>query len=200
MNRLIRSASISAMVLTLGACQILPETPPPPSEHDLGKLTDFAPSKQLPATVVLSGIDAPSWLQGREIRYRLMHRHPSRIHAYARHQWVAPPPELIERYLGQRLALATPPAATAEQRPWQLHLSLDAFEQTFDGDRRSHAVIQFRAILRSPAGNSSGRKSFIRRQSTEPDIDGALSGLAAVTNHAAAELEEWLEKRMQPRD
>ena len=200
MNRLIRIVSLITTVLIVGGCNLLPETPPPPSEHDLGQLADFAPSSQLPQPVTLTGVDAPSWLEGRQIRYRRLSREPSVIQAYARHQWVAPPPELLERYIEQRLERASGSMDSARQSPWRLSLMLDGFEQTFSGSERSHAVIRFRAELRSPAGAVFARKTFVQRKRTAPEVDGAVTGLSTVADGAVTDLEQWLAAQMQKHD
>jgi cholesterol transport system auxiliary component len=187
MNTRLLAPSVMLLGLALGGCAsgFLPEPPPLPRSFDFGPLP---PGSGGGGAVVSGGVRAPSWLDGQEIRYRRLYRHPGALSAYAGSQWVAPPAELLEQRLAARLvAMAAPEAGP----PPRLNVELQAFEQVFEASDRAYVVAAARVTLQR-RGEAPVQQLFSVRLPSSPDIEGATRRLPEAAEALLDELLVWL--------
>lgn len=177
-------------VLLAGCASLFPEPPPPPRGFDFGPLPAAGSSQPLAEAVTLATVRAPSWLDGPEIRYRQLDRHPGALSAYAGSEWVAPPAELLEQRLRHRLA-AMPPPEHAGVPPLRLDIELQAFEQLFEGPRQAMVVASARATLARRGAPAQSRVFSIEAPST-PDVAGATRSLPRAADALVEAILAWL--------
>lgn len=167
--------------------QLLPSLPPAASTYDFGPLPgDAAPPLLFHAE--LAALDAPSWLNGPDIRYRRLDEQPGVLRAYSQNQWVADMPELFEQRLRHRLAQAAPPASG---RSGLLHVEILSFEQVFVEPDEAHVIALARATFED-AGGRPHRRDFESRRPSSPDVEGATRGLPAVADEVIDAIMAWL--------
>ena len=159
----------------LGACSVLPASPPAPVVYDLG-----TPSGQLKAAVSLQSVDSPDWLDSTAMLYRI--GDPNRVQSYRDARWAAQPSMLLSERLQQRLS----PQGTV--RP--LSLALDVFEQRFSSATSSEVCVRVRAKfagreqvfevkLAGGADAASGARAFAK--ASDALIEQVLEWTAATT-------------------
>lgn len=170
------------------------------SEIKTTKRHDFGPRplSTLPSTVpgsvrlAFQQVEAADWLAVTEIHYRLLYSDPTRIRAYAYHQWVAPPSKLMEQRFRQ-VWLSASENASPQGTPARIKIELQRFEQVFDSPTLARAVVQVRAQLfrpgRSPHAGTD--RIFIIEGDCAPDVQGAIKTLAAMANQAVLAIWRW---------
>lgn len=160
----------------------MPKRAAAPRYHDFGPVTLDSTLPRVP--VALRDIDAPSWLNGDAIFYRFVNDEPTRLRAYADNRWIAPPAQLLEQAVRERLS------ADLRPRYW-LELRLERFEQDFDAADRSRVVIRVRAVLVELDGTVAAQRIFQRSAKSSPDVRGAIHGLSYLGETAARSIRDW---------
>lgn len=187
-KQLATASVLSVMLLALSGClQLIPEPDPPAQDYDFGPPPEERP-EALPARVRLTAVEAPSWLDGRDIRYRRLDEQPQALLAYARSRWVAAVPELFAHRLRQRLAQATPAGRRSEL---VLSLEIERFEQAFTGPDDAYVALQAHARVEDAGGSVQAREVSLERASA-PNADGATEELSVLADMAIDDLLEWL--------
>jgi cholesterol transport system auxiliary component len=154
---------------------------------------------------VLADIEASGSLDGSSVLYRLGYANPNELRPYAHARWSAPPPQLIRQRLRQQLARgravldlgdSAALARSGGAAPRVLRLDLEEFSQVFDSQAQSWGLLRLRATVmdNTPAGEKLlAQRSFVIRQpAPTPDAPGGVRALAAATDAAADEIEQWL--------
>lgn len=183
--------------LFLAACIGNPPRQTDPVLHDLGDADGGWPASGL----ALSGfrVRAVSWLDAPAVLYRLSYADDLSRRAYAGHRWVAPPAELFERNLQRRLVAARPDQRGTGCR---VALTLDELEQRFSSAQQSLVVLDARATLLPPHGETRlARRAFSVKQTADtPDARGGVRATRVAADSLAQELARWLETlaREQP--
>lgn len=170
---------ILALALWLAGCSLYPQRPPQPALHDFGP----APASQAGTPPAIT-VEAPAWLHEERLRYRLRYADPTGVRFYRLDAWLAPPPTLLEQYLGNALAGLQP--------GWRLHLDLTEFEQVFDSPSEARVVLGFQASADNGRGTLSERRFHLSQPCPSPDAAGAVTAHAAVAASAADALRAWL--------
>ena len=144
----------------------------------------------LPAKLPLRGVEvqAPSWLGGTAIQYRLLFAAAMKRESYSESRWAAPPAELIERSLNRQV--------TAAGNGCRLRLDLDELSQVFDTLQASRSVLDVRASLVTPNRDAVlARKAFSLMQAApSADARGGAAAAAADVQALGGELGKWLEQ------
>ena len=131
-------------------------------------------------------VRAPSWLGTTAMQYRLAADDPARRRSYAESRWVAPPAELVEAALRQRLI------GEAAGPGCRLVLELDEFVQTYDAAGNSRAQLALRASLSRKADNAVlARRAFSLEGGAGRDARGGVAAQAALQQQLASELAPW---------
>ncbi len=183
--------------LLLAACVGTPPRQTDPALHDLGDAGAAWPASGL----ALSGfrVRAVSWLESPAVLYRLAYADDLRRQAYAGHRWVAPPAELLESTLQRRLVAARPDEGGTGCR---LALTLDELEQRFTAAEHSQVVLEARATLLPPQGESRlARRAFtVNQVAPTPDARGGVVASRLAADRLAQDLARWLDAlaREQP--
>lgn len=169
-----------------------------PARYDFG----LAPAGQaviLPVKLSLADIDAPSWLSGRSIRYRLEYKETGRVYAYANSQWAAPPGELLARRLEQSVA-GIGHRESRVRAGCRLHIELEAFEQVFTSPGESHGLARLRASLANRATHAAlAQQAFSARvDAASADAQGGVAALSTAADTSVRELADWLKKAFDP--
>lgn len=178
---------LSAFLLT--ACIGNPSRQVEIARHDLGD-----PDGRWPATgVAISRVDvrAPAWLDSTVQWYRLGYVDPLTRHSYAENRWVAPPGELLERWLQRHIRTGPGEAAGPGCR---LVLWLDELDQRFDSPHASQVVLEARAILQPLRGDRVlARQEFrLTEVVPSPDARGGIQATRAATAALSRDLAQWL--------
>ncbi len=180
-------ALLCALFLT--ACVGNPQQQAVPALHDFGDAAGNWPSPGFPVSEFR--VRAVSWLDSPTQYYRLSYTDDLNRRAYAASRWVAPPAELLERFLQRRLVLAQPEAGRSGCR---IVIMLDELEQRFTSAQQSQVVLEARANLLPPFGDARlARRAFIVRQDAPtPDARGGVQATRAAANALSGELAQWL--------
>lgn len=145
-------------------------------QHDFGVLGVVVASNSV------INVNAPTWLWDNRLRYRLLYSESTQIRYYGLDHWLAPPPELLERYLRQYCQVA----------PFNLAIELLEFEQQFSSLRQASVVLSFTATALR-AQQVIGAKTFRLVIATpSADASGAVTGFVSLARQAVTQLQSWL--------
>lgn len=180
----------------LAACVGNPPRQTDIARHDLGN-----PEGRWPDVgIAIARIDvrAAAWLDSPAQLYRLSYADALRRHAYAENRWVAPPGELLERWLQRRILAGQPQGAGAGCR---LVLWLDELEQRFDAPQSSQVVLEARASLLPPRGEGFVAQHGFRvsQAAPTPDARGGVKATRVAADALAGELARWLKELARER-
>lgn len=181
----LRRFSLLCSGLLLSACGSLLPTPlPAPTLHDLGPVSGA--TLALPWQLGLQA-GAPPWIDDGGVHYR--QADDTRLAAYRDHRWAAPPSELLERRLRERLA----PPPPGKPGRW-LAIEIKVFEQRFATDGSATAQLGARALLFERRGGKLLASSdfALAEPAASADVQGGVAALAAVADQLAAAVLGWL--------
>lgn len=178
--------TIILLSLFLSACIGSPPRPADITRHDLGDMPGNGVLLALPVAAV--EVRATAWLDTPAQFYRLAYADATRRNVYAGSRWVAPPGELLERWLQARITFGQAGPGC------RLRLALDELEQRFDAPQSSQVVLEMRASLLPPRGDAVvAQTSFrVRQAAPTPDARGGVNGTRAAAAALAGELAQWL--------
>lgn len=185
----VRPLVLLAPLLAACACSVLPDPPPPLQPFDLGPLTETSAAPAVPGCIAFNRAEAPSWMEGTGIHYRLLHDKPQAYRTYAYHAWVAPPAELVAQRI-RRLLFAADCGSSAGHT--QLHVQLVTFEQVFESPEHAYAEVRLHATLGQGPGQYSVRRVFAGHRESRPDVYGAVETLPALTDRLIKEMGAWI--------
>lgn len=208
------AALAAVLAASLAGCAG-PDRPVRPVQYDFGPglvaaqpAAGAAPAstREAPQPLLqLAEIDAGATFDGTAVLYRLGYADANQLRPYAQARWVAPPAQLVRQRLRemlgrQRVVLNPGESATLARgsgpAPRVLRLELEEFSQLFDAPARSAGVMRLRATLleSTPAGERLlAQRSFTARHpAATADAPGGVRALAAATDAAVQEIEQWL--------
>lgn len=184
---------LAVMVFLLAGCVGSTPRATAIARHDLG---DPA-GRWAENAIVIRDVEvrAAPWLDSPALLYRLADTAPLRRQSYAESRWVAPPGELLERWL-ERLILPVQPAGEASGG-CRLVLWLDELEQRFGSPRASEVVLFARAGLWRGKRILAQQTVQIVRPAPTPDSAGGVQATRAAAEALAEALAQWLGERRQ---
>jgi cholesterol transport system auxiliary component len=165
--------------LALGiGCGIAPNSP---AVHDFGLPSHTAATPSGIFTDIK--VTAPPWLEDHYIHYRLLYSQPTQVRYYTLDSWVAPPAELIAQHFIANGTFTQP-----------LHIRLLGFEQQFDTVWQARAVLQLSVEAYSADHQRllGSRAIHLQQPTPSPDAQGAVVGLARLTQQAVGQIQDWL--------
>lgn len=196
--------SLFAILFALGACSILPSDKPKDlATYDLGLFRPPAKVTALATQVLIPDVEAPQWLEGSGIYYRLGYQNPARLEPYANSRWIASPASLITMRLRQRFAHASSKGATTpddvSRADYVLRVQVEEFSQIFETPTSSSAIVRMTANLIGAKDRVLvAQKSFnISRKAETPDAPGGVRALSEGTEDAISEILEWAGKTVK---
>lgn len=175
--------------LLLAGCVGTPPRPVDIARHDLGDHAARWP--QTGVNVARVEVRVAAWLDSTAQFYRLSYADPLRRHSYAENRWVAPPGELLERWLQRRILAERPEGAAPGCR---LVLWLDELEQRFETPRTSQVVLAVRASLQPGRGETvfAAHAFQIVQPAPTPDVRGGVQATRTAAAALAQQLAGWL--------
>lgn len=204
-----RAASALLAVLLLAACA--GGAPERTRHRDFDITLPAAPQssaapQRRDATLRVARVQAPAWLDTRELYYELAYVDPPTIAPYAYSRWVGPAPRLLGRLLRQRLAaygtwrgvLAADADAPADA---ELEVRLLAMRQVFTSQTESYAMIRVRATLTDGQGGDVIAQKELEGRAAAPSADarGGVQAFGRAAGQLAADLNRWLTSATQGR-
>ncbi|MFN6961617.1 MAG: hypothetical protein ACK4N6_05175 [Rhodocyclaceae bacterium] len=186
-----RQPFLALMCILLAACAGGPPRQALIARHDLGDPVGRWPER----AIVIREVDvrAAPWLESPAQLFRLGHTSPLRRQSYAQSRWVAPPGELLERWLS-RLILPVQPAGEAGSG-CRLVIWLDELEQRFTSPRSSEVVLAARAGLMRGNRILAQQAMQIARPAATPDSVGGVEATRAAAQALVEALADWLGER-----
>lgn len=178
--------------LLLAGCVGSPPRPVDIARHDLGDPGEPGGRWQA-GGVAISRVEvrAAAWLDAAAQAYRLDYADPLTRRSYAENRWVAPPGELLERWLQRRILTGHEASAGPGCR---LVVWLDELEQRFAAPRSSEVVLAVRASLLPLRGDAVLAQQVFRivKPGPTPDARGGVAATRAGADALAQELARWL--------
>ena len=165
----------------LAACANPAVRRPDQARFDLGPAIIGPP---LAVGVVAVTMEAPSWLAGSAMQYRLAYAEPVRRREFADSRWAAPPAELIGQALERRFA--------GRGGGCRLHVELDEFLQVFEAPAQSSQVLAGRATLYAGTDVADRYGFLVARAAPTADARGGVTAAAEAVAAVAEELGSWL--------
>ncbi|MEN8131778.1 MAG: ABC-type transport auxiliary lipoprotein family protein [Pseudomonadota bacterium] len=199
MNRSHSRLVLLLLTSTLSGCSLIPARPPLLARHDFGpppqhaQTVDFSTQERL----LLNGFSAPEWLKTTSIQYRLLYDDPTRLRAYAYHQWLAPPSKLMEqRWQEQGATQGHNTTTNTGLLGYRLKVELNRFEQVFDSPDAARVVIQARAMVMKPDQAKPVMERLLTAQrESAPDVQGAIESLASLADTLITDIRQWAKLR-----
>jgi len=160
--------------------------------YDLGPPTPPVYVGPLP-TLRLFDVRAPASLDTDDILYRMSYADPHRTAAYANSHWTMHPAQLLTERVRGALAARAPVLSGGETvNAPLLTIDLQQFEQVFDSESQSHAVLTARATLTRDGVLIAQQTFEARAPSSTADAAGGVQALAAASDEFVAQLVAWL--------
>jgi cholesterol transport system auxiliary component len=196
-------------VLALTACSALPEKPVRATQYDFGPgattLPSANPGAMLPP-LALADVESAGVLEGSTaVLYRLGYADAQQLRPYAQARWSMPPAQLVRQRLRDRLSERRAVLNAGESAslirsegslPLVLRVELEEFTHLFQSATASTGLVRLRATLvnDTPAGEKllAQRQFIVQRDAPTADAAGGARALAAATDAAAVEIEQWL--------
>ena len=203
------SALTILTALTLAGCSALPEKPVRATQYDFGPgATTLAPANagaMLPP-LALADVESAGVLEGSTaVLYRLAYADAQQLRPYALARWSMPPAQLVRQRLRDRLSERRAVLNAGESAslirsegslPLVLRVELEEFTHLFQSATASTGLVRLRATLvnDTPAGEKllAQRQFIVQRDAPTADAPGGARALAAATDAAAVEIEQWL--------
>lgn len=194
---------ILSFVLFAG-CSFSGSKPASLAFYDLGLKTAMIPIAVAPiqASIMMTEITAPVWLNSPVMQYRLAYNDSARTYHYAQSRWVTSPAKLLTRRIQDDLSQLTRKGVISSHEglksDYALHLELEEFTQVFDQPQSSRAVIRLRANLVERATRQllSQHKFSVEQATSTADAAGAVAALIQLSDQVSGELMQWLASQL----
>lgn len=159
------------------------------------------PGKTVPLSLQVATVDAPSWLNSRDMYYRLSYGSRGRVSAYSRSRWLASPPTMLSNLLVDQLSRAglwrvvLGPGGDIFA-DYTLHLHLTEFQQVFRTPGQSVGVVAARASLVDQKHDLVVAQTMFRFAvaARSADAQGGAAALGKASDELAAAVEHWLQR------
>ncbi len=201
-----------SLCVLLPGCSSLPDKPVRASLYDFGPgdLTAQPATRQAPLpAIAIDDISTPGGaLENMGVLYRLAYQDAQLLRPYTLARWSMPPAQLVhQRFksaLGQRRSVFAAGDSVALNRnqnaalPPVLRLELEEFSHVFTAPDASMGLIRLRATLLevTPSGEKliAQRSVTVQRPAATLDAPGGVRALAAATDAAIEQIDEWLQQ------
>lgn len=193
--------ALGLLVLALGACA----TPAPwQTPYTLSMPGNPAPHPS-PASAAsapilrVAAVDAPPWLEGQGIAYRLLYGNPQEIEYYREARWAAPPPQMLGQLVQDALLKSDAwKGVLGPESPARADVTLSLrildLAQDFERPRSSYGTLAVAATLIGDRDHRvlAQRVFRFRVRAPTPDAAGAVQSLSEASRHFALALQGWL--------
>lgn len=199
----VRSFLIVVCCLASAACSL---SPPKTWKYNYALRPMAAPAQgqaggapAVAATLRVAAVEAPNWLDGRDMYYQLNYSNRDRISAYSESRWLASPPVMIQRLMLQGLSgagdwKAVIGADDNARADYVVHLRLMEFQQTFKSKQDSFGLLMVRATLIDAGHDAVLSQHTFRFEVPSPsaDADGGAQALSKASHDLVAAVRQWL--------
>lgn len=201
---------VLGLLLTLTACA-LPKQTVRPVVYDFGPGSRIAappPALTTLTPLVLDEVVASPALDNTAVQYRLTYIDEQQLRPYAQARWSMMPSQLVRQrlreHLGLRRRLLDPgdhsafdgSRRLAPAPPLTLRLEIEEFSQLFEAPDKSVGLLRLLAtvIQTSATGEKriAQRRVVVQQPAPSADAPGGVHAMAAATNAAVREIDEWL--------
>lgn len=168
--------------------------------YDFGSLRALPPGTTplaLPP-ISVADINAPAWLDGTGMVYRLAYANDQQMHSYANSRWAMSPAKLFEQRFKARIAqeggLVLSLSDGAANLPL-IRMDAEDFSQVFDS--AAHSAVHVRVRVSVLRGRSLLAQKTFARQSPAPTADaaGGAVALATASDVLIGDVMMWLAKQ-----
>jgi cholesterol transport system auxiliary component len=168
-----------------------------PAIYDFGPEREKRAGRELIQGVLLiPSVNAPTWLEGTGIVYRLLYEDGARPRVYSLSRWVAPPADMLTDRVRDRFADVARAVVTSgygAREDYVLRVELDNFSQQFEAPDRSKVMLRARATLVSGSQRDLlDQREFNIERPAEPNAAGAVQALGEGANAFIEELVNWV--------
>jgi cholesterol transport system auxiliary component len=182
-----------------------PQGAPAPAVYDLGAERDKrTPGDRIKGVLSIPSVNAPIWLEGTGIVYRLLYQDGARPRVYSLSRWVAPPADMLTDRVRDRFADVARAVVTSgygAREDYVLRLELDNFSQQFDAPGRSKIVLRARATLLAGFERTLiAQREFNVELPAEPNAEGAVKALSEGAKLFLEDLVRWAADRLAKQD
>lgn len=188
-------SAILTLALLVNGCAIGPPAREAVVSYDLGPQRVHAQANPgIKATLMVSAVVAPAWLDSTGIVYRLAYLDAARPQIYAQSRWVDSPAALLTQRVRSRFAAAGPVVGNGDgaRADYALRIEIEDFSQSFTAADRSQAAIRMRVTLVNLSNRALlAQRTFSMEQPAAPDAEGAARALAQATDAVIESLLEW---------
>lgn len=208
-NRMVIAGWLVTSLLALSACSALPEKPVRATQYDFGPGPTVAPPANTSAALpplALAEVESAGVLEGStSVLYRLAYADAQQLRPYAMARWTMPPAQLVRQRLRDRLSERRAVLNAGESAslvrtegslPLVVRVELAEFTHLFTSATASAGLIRLRVTLvdDTPAGEKllAQRQFVVQREAPTADAAGGARALAAATDAAAVEIDQWL--------
>lgn len=195
-----------AGAVVLSACSVLPKPPATATLYDLGpaisKPVDLPVGKR---PVMVAAITGQGLIPGSTAMLYRFANVDQQLRAYQEARWSRPIEQLFGLQLRQQLEQGRPVLDTefsvtrmraGDQYPLVLRVDIENFEQIFQDDQHSKAVVQLRATLVEPGATGDkllAQRTFVSAiDAPEANAAGGAQALANASRTLAGEIDRWL--------
>jgi cholesterol transport system auxiliary component len=173
--------------------------------YDFGPQPEKRQTRDLVKGVLLiPSVNAPIWLEGTGIVYRLLYEDGARPRVYSMSRWVASPADMLTERVRDRFADVARAVVTAgygAREDYVLRVELDNFSQQFDAPDRSRIVLRARATLVSGSQRTLiAQREFAAERAAEPNAPGAVKALSEATDAFIDDLVKWVAESLAKTD
>jgi cholesterol transport system auxiliary component len=191
----VRGGACLVALAALAACSLpVPQTTVP-AAYDFGPERKAKGERLIEGVLLIPAVNAPTWLEGNGIVYRLLYEDGARPRVYSMSRWVAPPADMLTDRVRDRFADVARAVITTgygAREDYILRLELDNFSQQFDAPDRSRVVLRVRATLVGGANRTLiAQREFALDRAAEPNAQGAVKALSEGTSVVVEELVKW---------
>jgi cholesterol transport system auxiliary component len=197
-----RSRTFQRALLALASCVLASSCAFRQPTSDVPTLYDFGPAPSharsnpaIPATLLVTPVRAPPWLDENGIVYRLLYEDVPRPQVYGMSRWSAPPAALMSDRIYSGFAAAAQGAVApgfSAQSDFTLRIELEDFSQHFTTPEESSASLKARAsLLSSTDRRLIAQREFDFRRPAAPNAVGAVKSLTAAVDAFTNELVQW---------
>lgn len=185
-----------ASVFLTSSCAFQQPTSDIPTLYDFGPPPSHARSNPaIPATLLVTPVRSPPWLDENGIVYRLLYEGVPRPQVYATSRWSAAPAALItDRVYGRFAAAARGAVAPgfSAQSDFTVRVELEDFSQHFTAPKESRALLKARvSLLSSTERRLLAQREFDYARPAEPNAIGAVKSLTAAVDAFTDDLMQW---------
>jgi cholesterol transport system auxiliary component len=189
--------------LALSGCHLLGSQDSAKTAFDFGvpPSSEAGAGRALPATVIVTSVVAPGWMDNSTMYYRLTYRNAANPLPYANSQWVMSPAALLTQRLRWSVSANDEgggEGGLSNAEHYVLRGELIEFEQIFDRPNESRGVLRLRATLEQQRNGGRVQRTFtIEKPAPTPDAAGGVWALSLCAGELSDSVADWIAETLK---